>query len=141
MLDMVMRCFIKERKERVEWKSDAQDIKSDYFQKLMKALSDTLHSVSLGPSMSLQMPHFHFFSWLSNVPLQALVTSLSVHLSMDIKVLPCPVVHSTAINIRVHISFRIMVFYRQTPRSGISGLHGSSILYSTLYSTQCFVMI
>ena len=106
----------------------------------MKALSDTLHSVSLGPSMSLQMPHFHFFSWLSNVPLQALVTSLSVHLSMDIKVLPCPVVHSTAINIRVHISFRIMVFYRQTPRSGISGSHGSSILYSTLYSTQCFLL-
>ena len=23
MLDMVIRCFIKERKERVEWKSDA----------------------------------------------------------------------------------------------------------------------
>ena len=76
----------------------------------MKALSDTLHSVSLGPSMSLQMPHFHFFSWLSNVPLQALVTSLSVHLSMDIKVLPCPVVHSAVINIRVHISFRINIF-------------------------------
>ena len=142
MLDMVRRYFIKERKQRVQWKSDAQDIKSDDLKKLMKALSDTLHSVSLGPSVSLQMPYFHFFSWLSNVPLHAFVTSsLSVHLSVDIKVLPCPVVNSTAINIRVHVSFRIMVFYRHVPRSGIAGSHGSSTLYSTLYSTQCFVMI
>ena len=92
--------------------------------------------------MSLQMPHFHFFSWLSNVPLHAFVTSsLSVHLSVDIKVLPCPVVNSAAINIRVHVSFRIMIFYRHVPRSGIAGSHGSSVLYSILYSTQCFVMI
>ena len=141
MLDMV-RCFIRERKERVQWKSDAQDIKSDYFQKLMKALSDLLHSVSLCPSMSLQMLHFHFFSWVSNVPLYTFVTSyLSVHLSMDIKLLPCPVVNSAEINIRVHVSFRIMVCYRHMPRSGMAGSQGSSILYRTLYSTQCFVMI
>ena len=94
----------------------------------MKALSDTLHSVSLGPSVSLQMPHFHFFSWLSNVPLHAFVTSsLSVHLSVDIKVLPCPVVNSTAINIRVHVSFGIMVFSRYMPMSGVAGSYGSSI--------------
>ena len=34
---------------------------------------------------------------------------------------------SAAMNIRVHVSFRIMVFSRYMPRSGIAGSYGSSI--------------
>ena len=49
------------------------------------SLSDLLHSVgqSLGPSTSLQITQFHFFLWLSNIPLHKCATSsLSIHLSM-----------------------------------------------------------
>ena len=51
------------------------------------SLSDLLHSVwqTLGPSTSLQITQFHFFLWLSNIPLYIFATSsLSIHLSMDI---------------------------------------------------------
>ena len=51
------------------------------------SLSDLLHSVwqTLGPSTSLQITQFHFFLWLSNIPLYICATSsLSIHLSMDI---------------------------------------------------------
>ena len=50
------------------------------------SLSDTLHSVwqTLGPSTSLKVTQFHFFLWLSNIPLYICATSsLSIHLSMD----------------------------------------------------------
>ena len=50
------------------------------------SLSDLIHSAwqSLGPSSSLQITQFHFFLWLSNIPLYICVTSsLSIHLSMD----------------------------------------------------------
>ena len=50
------------------------------------SLSDLLHSVlqTLGPSTSLQITHFRFFSWLSNVPLFISATSsLSTHLSVN----------------------------------------------------------
>ena len=48
--------------------------------------SDIFHSVwqTPGPSTSLQITQFHFFLWLSNIPLYICVTSsLSIHLSMD----------------------------------------------------------
>ena len=50
------------------------------------SLSDIFHSVgqTLGPSTSLQITQFHFFLWLSNIPLYICATpSLSIHLSMD----------------------------------------------------------
>ena len=50
------------------------------------SLSDLLHSVwqTLGPSTSLQITQFHFFLWLSNIPLYICATSsLSIHLSMN----------------------------------------------------------
>ena len=37
------------------------------------------------------------------------------------------IVNSAAMNFGVHISFRIMVFSRYTPRSGIAGSYGNSI--------------
>ena len=51
------------------------------------SLSDLIHSVSqtLSQSTSLQITQFHFFLWLSNIPLYICATSsLSIHLSMDI---------------------------------------------------------
>ena len=36
------------------------------------------------------------------------------------------IVNSAAVNIGVHVSFRIMVFSGYTPRSGIDGSYGSS---------------
>ena len=51
------------------------------------SLSDLLHSVwqTLGASTSLQIVQFHFFLWLSNIPLYICATSsLSIHLLMDI---------------------------------------------------------
>ena len=50
------------------------------------SLSELLHSVwqTLGPSTSLQMTQFHFFLWLSNIPLYiCVISSLSIHLLMD----------------------------------------------------------
>ena len=38
---------------------------------------------TLGPSTSLKMTQFHFFLWLSNIPLHVCTTSLSIHLSMN----------------------------------------------------------
>ena len=49
-------------------------------------LSHLLHCVwqTLGPSTSLQITQFHFFLWLSNIPLYICATSsLSIYLSMD----------------------------------------------------------
>ena len=37
------------------------------------------------------------------------------------------IVNSAAVNIGTHVSFRIMVFSRYMPRSGIAGSYGSSI--------------
>ena len=57
------------------------------------SLSDILHSVwqSLDPSTSQQMTQFRSFLWLSNIPLYiCTTTSLSIRLSMGIRLLPWP---------------------------------------------------
>ena len=57
------------------------------------SLSDLLHSVSeaLGSFTSLQLTHMHSFLWLSNIPLYKCTTaSLSIHLLMASRLLPCP---------------------------------------------------
>ena len=38
------------------------------------------------------------------------------------------IVNSAAVNIGVPVSFQIMIFFGYTPRSGIAGSYGSSIL-------------
>ena len=38
------------------------------------------------------------------------------------------IVNSAAMNIGVHVSFLIIVLFRYTPRSGIAGSYGNSIL-------------
>ena len=47
------------------------------------------------------------------------------------------VVNSAAMNIGVHVSFRIMVFSRYMPRNGIAGLYGSSIF--SVFVLFCFL--
>ena len=50
------------------------------------SLSDLLHSVwqTVGSSTSLQITQFHFFLWLSNIPLYICApSSLFIHLSVD----------------------------------------------------------
>ena len=50
------------------------------------------------------------------------------------------ILNSAAINIGVHVSLWIVVFFRYIPRSGIAGSHGSSILFfivvNKLYSNK-----
>ena len=47
----------------------------------------TLYDRLLSPSTSLQITQFHFFLWLSNIPLYICATSsLSIHLSVDTQV-------------------------------------------------------
>ena len=79
--------------------------------------------------MLLQMALFHSFLWLSNIPLYICTTSsLPIPLRMDIWVASmfgyC--VNSVAMNIRVHVSFQIIIFSVYMPRSGIAGSHGNS---------------
>ena len=96
------------------------------------SLSDLLHSVgqTLGPSISVQITQFHFFLWLSNIPLYICATSLSSHLSMD-RWTGCfhvlAIVNRAAVNIVVHDSFWITVFPEYIPSSGIAGSYSSSI--------------
>ena len=77
------------------------------------------------------MAKFHYFLWLSSIPLYIYITSsLSIHLLMDtggFHVLAT--VNSAAMNIGVYVSFQIsvFVFFRYISRSGIAGSYGSSI--------------
>ena len=57
------------------------------------SLSDLLHSVwqNLGPSTSLQITQFHFFSWLSNIPLYICATSSYPFICQwTFRLVPCP---------------------------------------------------
>ena len=89
--------------------------------------------------MLLQMALFHSFLKLSNIPLYIyiyiyifiyLCLIFFIHSSVNGH-LGCfhalAVVNSAAVNIGVHVSFRIMVFSGYMPRSGVAGSYGSSI--------------
>ena len=55
------------------------DLLTPFLKILWKSVWQTLR-----PSTSLQITQFHFFLWLSNIPLYICATSsLSIHLSMD----------------------------------------------------------
>ena len=76
--------------------------------------------------MLLQMELFRSFLWLSNSLLISIFhilvySSVSGHLGCFLNVLA--VANSAAVNICVHVSFRIMVFSGYMPRSGIAELY------------------
>ena len=81
--------------------------------------------------MLLQMAKFYSFLWLSSIPLYIYTTSsLSIHLLMDTGCLhTLAIVNNAAVNIGVHVSFRISAFvsFQYILRSGIAGSYGSSI--------------
>ena len=74
--------------------------------------------------MLLQMALFHSFLWLYNIPLIFFIhSSVNGHLGC-FHVLT--IVNSATMNIGVHVSFRVMVFSRYMPKSGIAGSYGGS---------------
>ena len=77
------------------------------------------------------MALFHSFLWPSSIPLCICTTSsLSILLSVSMN-LSCfhilIIVSSAITNIRVHISFWIIVLFGNMPRSGIAESYGSSL--------------
>ena len=98
--------------------------------------------------MLLQMAQFHSFLWLSNTPFYYIYIYIYIciythththththhiffiHSSVD-RHLGCfhvlAIVNSAAMNIGVHVSFRIIVLSGYMPRSGISGSYGNSV--------------
>ena len=77
--------------------------------------------------MLLQMALFHSSLRLSNTTLYICTTSLFIHLLMDICVASMSWLLWIAMNIGVHVSFWIMVFFGYMPRSGIAGSYGNYI--------------
>ena len=83
--------------------------------------------------MLLQTALFYSFLWLSNIPLCVFVCvcvyCIFIHSSVD-EHLGCfhvlTVLNSAAVNIGVHVSFRVRVFSRYMSRSGIAGSYGNS---------------
>ena len=78
--------------------------------------------------MLLQMALFHSFLWLSSIPLYICTTYIysSVNGCLGcFRVLA--IVNSAAVNIGVHISFRIIVLSGYILRSGIAESYGNSI--------------
>ena len=81
------------------------------------------------PSLLLQRALFPSFLWLSNILLCVYTTfSLSVHLSRDTGCLQVlAIVNSPAMNIRVHVSFQIIVYFRYMFQRRVTGSNGNSI--------------
>ena len=84
--------------------------------------------------MSLQMARFHYFWWLSNIPLYTYICIyityfLSIHQSMDIWALSIIWLLLTAINIGVHMPLWISTFisFGYIPNSAIAKSLSSSI--------------
>ena len=83
--------------------------------------------------MLLQMTVLHPFSWLNSITSCIFFIPFSVdgHLGcFHILV----IVNRAAVDIGVHVSFRIIVFSRYMPRSGIAGSYGSFWETSILFS-------
>ena len=101
--------------------------------------------------MLLQMTLFHSFLWLNNSPL---CVGVCVHVCVYIKYysffthssvdghFDCfyvlAVVDSAAVNIGMHVSFRVIVLSECMSRSGIAGLYGNSAFSFFEESAYCF---
>ena len=73
------------------------------------SLSDWLHSVwqSLGPSTSLQVTQFHFFLWLSNIPLYILVQSIWHKSFLSSLILICEIIIVMPLVFLIHFMWEL----------------------------------